>query len=439
MVRWLRNNIVPHILSLLRKLGILRFWKNIAVPGWHALKKLGLLFIFLLLAVGAATWAYLLQQVAFPQAGSSGEQISATVYVETLPAHVNLQSMFTPSATTNNLSFTVTVTGPTKRPDPWLLVVQCAAPSGKAYPGAVPLWSESPTGRQSTGTVLVRPGPTKKPLNFTCFTGLAGHDQTAATVVQDRDLNLSLPVLEQNPVGESALADAPLYAETRAGKYQNVVEVQAVPGAPCPISTPSPSSASPSAGSSSLSADTPSPSAIATSSPSPTATTSPSSSVTSSSSPEATLSPSSSSTTSATPSPNAVACYLQISRGAKSIKYSFPAPSTVTTVTTSEILNNVTLSNERIDSMYPQGVITTDQVTWRGSAGLSPSLSATNLASAERQNKDAFWAGLLYGITAALAVPYFLEFYKAWQEVRNGGETEIPAGKVGDGIRNDHE
>jgi hypothetical protein len=100
------------------------------------------------------------------------------------------------------------------------------------------------------------------------------------------------------------------------------------------------------------------------------------------------------------------------------VKYSFPAPSTVTTVTTSEILNNVTLSNERIDSMYPQGVITTDQVTWHGSAGLNPSLSATNLASAERQNKDAFWAGLLYGITAALAVPYFLEFYKAWQEER---------------------
>jgi hypothetical protein len=70
--------------------------------------------------------------------------------------------------------------------------------------------------------------------------------------------------------------------------------------------------------------------------------------------------------------------------------------------------------------MYPQGVITTDQVTWHGGAGLSPSLSATNLGSAERQNKDAFWAGLLYGITAALAVPYFLEFYKAWQDERNG-------------------
>jgi len=33
-------------------------------------------------------------------------------------------------------------------------------------------------------------------------------------------------------------------------------------------------------------------------------------------------------------------------------------------------------------------------------------MSATNLASAARQNKNAFWAGLLYGITAALAVPF---------------------------------
>ncbi len=403
---------LSHILFLLRKLGILRFWKNIVVPGWRALKQLGLLSIFLMLAVGAVFWAYLLQRVAFPQAGSSAGQISATVYVKTLPAHVNLQSTFTPSAATNNLSFTVTVTGPTKRSDPWLLVVQCVTPSGKAYPGAVPLWSESVTGRQNTGTVLVRSGPTKKSLNFTCYTGLAEHGQTAATVVQDRDLNLSLPVLEQNPAGESTLAGAPLYAEVKAGKYQNVAEVQALPGAPCPISSPSPSPASSSAGSSSPSAETPSPSPVATTSASPAAT--------STSSPEATSSPLPSAATSATPSPSAVACYMQISAGAKSVKYNFPEPSTVTTVATSEILNNVNLSNERIDSMYPQGMVTTDQVAWHGSAGLNPSLSATNLASAERQNKDAFWAGLLYGIAAALAVPYFVEFYRAWHDERSG-------------------
>ncbi len=49
-----------------------------------------------MLAVGAGIWAYLLQQVAFPAAGSSAEQISATVYVEKLPAQVSLQSTFTP-------------------------------------------------------------------------------------------------------------------------------------------------------------------------------------------------------------------------------------------------------------------------------------------------------------------------------------------------------
>ncbi len=392
-------------------MSIPRFWKNIVLPGWHAIWKLGLLFIFLLLAIGAGLWAYLLQQVAFPQAGSSADQISATVYVQTLPAHVNLQSMFTPSAAANNVSFTVTVTGPTKRPDPWILVVQCTTPPDQPQ-GAVPLWSETAAGKQPSGTVLVRHGPTRTPLSFTCVTGLAEQDQTAATVVQNRDLNLSLPVLEQNPVAGSALAGAPMWAERVAGKYRNIVEVQALPAAPCP--TPSPSPASPAAGSASPSAGTPSPSPTALSSTPPATTASPSATATAS----ATASPSPPATVSATASPIAPACYTpaSMSPGTTSVKYSFPAPANGTMVATSEVLNDVKLSNERIDSMYPQGVITTDEVTWTGSAGLSPSLSATNLASAERQNKDAFWAGLLYGIAAALAIPYLVEFYKTWQD-----------------------
>ena len=58
------------------------------------------------------------------------------------------------------------------------------------------------------------------------------------------------------------------------------------------------------------------------------------------------------------------------------------------------------------------------QVTWQGGVDLSPSLIATNLASAARQNKDAFWAGLLYGIAAALAIPYLVEFYREWRKER---------------------
>jgi hypothetical protein len=349
-----------------------RFWKNIVLPGWYTIRKLGLLFIFLLLAIGSGLWAYLLQQVAFPQAGSSADQISATVYLETLPAHVNLQSTFTPSLATKNVSFTVTVTGPTKRVDPWLLVVQCATPPHNLQ-GAVPLVSESLAGKQESGMVLVRSGSTKKArtFTFTCITGLAEQNRTAATVVQNQDLNLSLPILEQNPVAGSALANAPVWAEKVAGKYRDVVEVQALPGTPCPTPSSTPSPASPAVGSANSSAGTPSPS------------------------PTASSSPSSSATTSATPSPIAPACYTPVSMSGSntSVKYSFPPLTNPTTVVTSETLNDVKLSNERIDSMYPQGTVATDKVTWTGGAGLSPSLSATNLASAERQNKDAFWAG----------------------------------------------
>jgi hypothetical protein len=99
------------------------------------------------------------------------------------------------------------------------------------------------------------------------------------------------------------------------------------------------------------------------------------------------------------------------------VKYSVPAPADVVT---HEILSNVKLADERIDSMVPQGVVESDQVIWQGGPSLSPTLSATNLASAERQNKDAFWAGLLYGIAAALAVPFLQEFYKEWQKWTHG-------------------
>jgi hypothetical protein len=76
-------------------------------------------------------------------------------------------------------------------------------------------------------------------------------------------------------------------------------------------------------------------------------------------------------------------------------------------------------------------MITSNQVTWQGGVDLSPSLIATNLASAARQNKDAFWAGLLYGVAAALAIPYFVEFYREWRKEREAIlESESPQGNT---------
>src|SRR5215467_14093733 len=318
MVGWLRNNIVRHIRPLLHKLGLIRFCEHVVVPGWRAVKDLGLLGIFFLLAAAAAGGAFLLQRVAFPSAaGSSAERISATVYVEKLPAQVILHSTFTPSAPTNNVSFAVKVTGPTKAPDPWLLIVQCKAPpSNKRYP-TVPLISEGLAGNnQPVGMVLVKSESTHRSrnFNFTCLTGLTEQGQTAATVVQNQDLNLSLPVLEENPFAQSGLVDAPLYAEKVAGKYHDVVEVQALSAAPCPTPTASPNATSLSGGSPSPSADTRSPSPGGTSSPSLAATTSPSATATSSPS------------ASATSNPAAGACYSRYSPGAISLKYRFPSP-----------------------------------------------------------------------------------------------------------------
>jgi hypothetical protein len=197
--------------------------------------------------------------------------------------------------------------------------------AGKAKQPTAALWSESASRPQGLGKVLVTSQvKTSWTDTFSCYTGLSERGETATAVLEGQDLNLSLPILEQNPNG---------------------------PGA------------SPSA--------------------------------------------------SAFPSPSAAECYSPILPGSAVTKYNFP-----TSVATAETLENVNLTDDRVDSMFPPGQIGTSTVTWQGVSGLSPSMSATNLASAARQNKDAFWAGLLYGITAALAVPFLQCLPDAWKDTK---------------------
>ncbi len=367
------------------------------------LRNLGPLNFFWMAAIFTGVLAHHLQGVAFPQAGSSGQPITVTVYVKNLPAQVSLKATFTPGATSNLAINSVIVTGPSKKTDPWLLVVQgtpCKALHGKPHPEPVQLWSEGVSGSLPAGNVVAVTGPAKLPITFACSTGLAEQGQTVAQVVRGRDLNLSLPVLEQNPDSQSDLPNAPVYTERIAGKIRDLVEVQAVPGAPCPAvaATPQPTG-------------TPSATASGSSASSPSASGSPASSSSGSGSPASSSPPSAPVTASPTDSGgNAVACYAQHAPGAKSVRYSFPA-----TVATTEMLAGVNLSNDRIDSMFPTGGIASNLITWKGVAGLDPSLSATNLNSAEQQNKDAFWAGLLYGVAGGFAIPFVQECINAWR------------------------
>ena len=340
-----------------------------------------------------------------------------TVYVQKPQAHVNLVSEFLPG-NLQDISLDVTVTAPKGHGGSWLLVVQCPASLGHPARGSIPFWSESPVGRQWAGGVLASVHSKSRWHGmFSCYTGLSEQGQTASTVIKDRDINLSLPALEQNPDSQSAQLDAPVYVEngTKKQGIENVVEVQGQPGSPCPAPSPS---------------ESPSGVPVSSATQSASASAAPSGAATSTSSGPP------SSTVSAAPSSDTESCYTRVSPSAAFNKYYFPMEDAITT---SETLKNVNLSDDRIDSMYPTGQIATNTITWPGGSELSPSLSATNLASAERQNEDAFWAGLMYGIGAALALAFLQGFPEAWKTAKAAEaaeaaeaakeETKAPAGE----------
>jgi hypothetical protein len=93
-------------------------------------------------------------------------------------------------------------------------------------------------------------------------------------------------------------------------------------------------------------------------------------------------------------------------------------------VATTEYLENVNLADDRIDSLYPPGQVGSNTIVWQGTDGLAPSLSATNLASANEQNKDSFRSGLLYGVAAAVAVPFVQGFAVAFGKRKHPGAVK---------------
>lgn len=123
-------------------------------------------------------------------------------------------------------------------------------------------------------------------------------------------------------------------------------------------------------------------------------------------------SPSSSSPATSALSPT---CYEQVDSGTIATQYRFP-----TSVATSETLKNVDLGDDRIDSMFPPGQITSDyRIVWQGVSGLSPSLSATNLSTAESASEATFFAGVFYGLGAGFLVPFFQGFPDALDRARS--------------------
>ena len=352
-------------------------------------RNLGYLWIFLALTLIVTFIAYHLQQNAFPKSGASAGQISVTVYTRLNPARLSLKSTVYPNAPQDD-KLDVTVTGPKTLSDPWILVVQCPAQPGISSRNTVQLYQESASGKQSAGNVLVSVRTRRH------WRGLLGCYQGSEVnpgLVKGQNINVTLPVLELNPSAQSAPKDTPLYVERREAskRIADLVEVLQAPGSICPSSGLS-SKLSQSAGPS-------------TSPAVPTTTP-----VGNMSSPS--TSPSSSSPATSALSPT---CYEQVDPGTIATRYRFPA-----SVATSETLKNVDLGDDRIDSMFPPGQITSDyRIVWEGVSGLSPSLSATNLSTAESASEATFFAGVFYGLGAGFLVPFFQGFPDALDRARS--------------------
>lgn len=353
------------------------------------LLKLGFYWLFFIAALIFGVIAYVLQQSAFLNSASASGQISATVYVRAINARAILKSTVYPAAPQDD-KLAVNVSGPGGARDPWLLVVQCPPEPGLVLSPQVPMFSESTSGTQKIGTVAVSVhDKTHWHGLLGCYVTPQGQQGQQAPVLKGQSFDLTLPVLQQNPLAQSAQADTPLYVERRTSGQAGIadlVEVIQAPGSICPEAPPPVGrlQAAPSPGSAAPTAPAPASAspALGSASPSP-------------------------------PAASAV-CYSAKARGTRPAKYFFPL-----SVATTETLADVNLSNDRIDSIFPSGQVTSDQVYWQGASGLSPALSATSLSSAADASKATFFAGVLYGLAAGFIVPFIQRFPEDWKAVKD--------------------
>lgn len=313
--------------------------------------------IFLLLLIPCVILGYFgfrLAKGAFPDSGVSPEQISVVVYVSRSPAHVTLKSFAYLDPQYDKID--VNVTGPKGVKDPWILVVQC--PAGIGLPRGHMLYSEGTSGEQKLGDVIVSNHNNR---NYSGRLRCFKKAKAKPGLVKGQNIAATLPVLEQNAFAQSAPAETPLYVERSVSGHRGVadlVEVLQPPDSSCPSQQPT------------------SGIAVAGSSPAPER-----------------FYP--------TPTPVNGTCYHQVTPGTIPTKYYFP-----TRAVTFETLENVDLTNEAVQSMFPPGQITSNyKVRWQGLFSLSPSLSATSLTSGRNASINSFLAGVLLGLFGGFLVP----------------------------------
>jgi hypothetical protein len=354
-------------------------WLRIKSFFRHLAWGMGWLWILLGLAVCLGVAGLILQKASNPKSRFPSEPISVNVYVSVSPARVSLDFYAYLDPQYDTLQ--VNVTGPDAKSDPWILAVEC--PNGAKHFSESPVYTEGTSGIQPLGDEIISTHDHK---NYSQSLGCFKAPKLAAGIVAGQNINVTLPVLEQNQAAQSAQAATPLYVErSKRGKksIKALVEVIQPPDSSCQTTGPSPSQA-------------PSLSLLGGSGPRLTSPLRDFYSL---------------------PSGITTPCFTPLYSNTTATQYYFP-----TSVATFETLENVSLANDSVNSMFPPGQITSDdKVEWQGTpdAALSPSLSATSLSSAQSASTYLFIAGLLIGAAAGFLAPVVQGIPQPWTQAWN--------------------
>jgi hypothetical protein len=410
-----------------------------AHPLWTVLRAAGVQWLLVVLGLMICGGAYLLQHAAFPRQGTTSGQILVTVYVKNRAARLQLESFVWPNDPARD-HVLFSVTGVRGSPDPWLLVVQCPVVHGFSPQHQVNFFLENVQSGQGPRRVIAvaqppdvqkkswkvnlgcfaRPAARPKSetagvatdlraagglactsfwLRYGCFAAPPSPAKRTSGIATGQTINLSLPTLEGDPAAQLTQVATPLYAEEGAGAaIKDLVEVYQAPGAVCSAPAPSPT-ASPVVTSSAPGQNSP---GTAPASASPGASASPS------------ASPSGHPRRHGRPLPQNATCYTPKAPDTEAVAYHLPK-----SVETTETLENEDLSGDRVDSMFPTGQIKSNsQIYWQGNNGLSPSLSATNLAAESRNSEYSFFAGVAYGLGFSIVFAFLQMLLSNYQSAK---------------------
>jgi hypothetical protein len=327
-----------------------------------------LIAIYTVMTILAVIFGLRLQHKAFTPPAASGP-IFVAVFVQHPNAELDLKAYIdTGQPSADQLAVRVK----SGNPGQWLVIIQCPSnPQANLYPQNATLTSAVPPPTQidSMQKVIEETGMPSRtsPFSLHCFQPAPPGAYNIA--------NVTLPALGT----DQAIADVGHFPTLYEDKTQLV---QVFPGVQCPV--PAPSSAA-SASSSVTTSASPSvtPPAPSTGTGGSTQPTSPSASATASSS-----------------SPQSPDCFATPPAGTSFSKYYVPK-----TLKTQEILNAINWGGYTYETEYPNPVTeSSDNITWAGSSGLSPSITVADPANDRAVSEDTFISGILFGIAGGTAV-----------------------------------